>query len=258
MDLLKEKDATIFYMKFLKTILVTKDLKETLRMAQELGIDYTSVELLKMLRDLIKAYTQETSLPLEANNNIYEYLNLCRFSFDDTHSERVELCNEIIALLNVSKGKPPYPLYPSMINSYFENFMERIHHHVLYAVNPESEELLLSSVAELEYLILFLHSTLIDDEEFAFDISEDLVLSLEYLLATNHLLREDPTLLRDKLYLSRLRYILKNNDLLLQEYQGKPDDDCIFELDDEDEAIIKDKKFWKLHTKIKKKVEKNT
>lgn len=255
MDLNTEYNATVFYLKFLKAVFVTNDLNELLRMARELGIDYTSVELLKMLRDLIIPYTQNNSLPEHVNQNLYNYLNICRFEYDsEERKERFELCNEILGYINASKGKTPYPLYQSMINSYYSNFLERIKYHALFVTDPDIVTTILSSAAELEYLILFFHSTVIDKEEFEEDISEDLILSLVYLLANDHLLREDPSLLKDKLYLSRLSYVLKNNELLLQEHKGTPDEDCLFELDPEDEEALNNKKFWKLHQKIKNKV----
>ena len=255
MDLNNEYNATIFYLKFLRAIFVTNDLNELLRMARELGIDYTSLELLKMLRDLVIPYTQNNSLPEVSVQNLYNYLNICRFDIDeDDKKEHFEICNEILGYLNASKDKVQYPLYQSMINSFYYNFFERIKYHALFVAEPEIVTPILSSAAELEYLALFFHSEIIEDEAFEEDISEDLILSLTYLLAIDHLIREYPSLLKDKLFLSRLSYILNNNELLLKEHNGNPNDDCLFELAPDDEAALKDKKFWKLHQKIKKKV----
>lgn len=259
MDLKIERNATIFYLKFLRAIFVTNDLNELLRMARELGIDYTSLELLKMLRDLVIPHTQSNSLPEISVQNLYNYLNICRFEVDDDDKkERFEICNEILGYINSSKGKVQYPLYQSMINSFYSNFFERIKYHALFATEPEIVTPILSSATELEYLILFFHSEVIEEDEFEEDISEDLVLSLVYLLAVDHLLREYPSLLKDKLFLSRLSYILNNNELLFKEYNGSPDEDCLFELAPDDEDSLKDKKFWKLHQKSKKEGIKST
>ena len=254
MDLNDTRNSTIFYLKFLKAIFVTNDLNELLRMAKELGIDYISTELLKMLRDLIIPYTQNNSLPESVYQNLYAYLNICRFEVDEVDkSERFKICNDILGYINTSKGKTPYPLYQSMINSFYPSFLERIQYHSLYLTEPTVVENILCSATELEYLILFFHSTVIEDDEFE-DISEDLILSMVYLLATDHLLCENPSLLNDQLYISRLRFVLRNNELLLQAHNGNLIEECDFELNPEDASALSDKSFWKLHNKIKKKV----
>lgn len=256
MDLTDEKNATIFYLKFLKAIIVTQDLKSLLDMAENLGIDYTSVELLKMLEDFTRQVTASYSLPEESAHNIYSFLNICRFTCREAENqpERIELCNSIIGYLNSSKTNPPYRMYEMMINSYYVAFLDQLKFHISYALNPDAIKLLLSSVVELEYLILFMQSNLVEIDEFIEDFGEDLVLSQIYLLATDHLIREYPELLRDKTYVGRLRFVLDNNEMLLREHQGQPAEECVYELDSDDTDALEDKRFWKLHHKIKKMV----
>lgn len=255
MDLNTEYNATIFYLKFLKAVLVTKNLPDLLKMAEELGIDYKSLELLKMLRDLVSSYTKNNSLPHEVNQNLYNFINICRFEVNtDDRKERFSVCNDILGSINSSQDKEPYPLYQTMIGAYYPNLFEYFLNYALYVEEPDIIKEVLSSATELEFLILLFHSSIIEGEEFVYEISEDLILSLIYLLASDHLLREYPELLKDKLYLSRLNYILKNNEMLLEQYNGTIEEDCIFELGDGDEEMIKSKEFWKLHQKVKKKV----
>lgn len=255
MDFNNNTDATIFYLKFLKAIFLTENLTELLNTTEELEIDYKSIELLKMLRDFIRPQIENHSLPTNIAENLYTFVNISRFSYtEEDKKERFEVSNDIIGMLNCSKYNPELPLYQSLITSYFPNAKEAYNQLLMYRAEPSSTKAEFAAITEIEYIILYTHSNLVEIDEFIQDASEDLVLSLVYLFAIDHLLRESPMLLKDEKFLSRVRFILTNNELLLKQYHGQNDEECYFDLDETDEETIKDKKFWQLHQKIKKKI----
>lgn len=255
MDLNNITNATIFYLKFIKAIFLTDDLTSLLKLANELEIDYKSLELLKMLRDFVKPHTTNHSLPDNVANNIYTFVNIVRFSYTaEDKKERFEISNDIIGMLNESQGKKEYPLYQSLIASYFPKVKDAFNHSLSYINDPDVIKSEIAAITELEYIVLYSHSETLDIDEFIEDICEDLILSPVYLFAIDHLLREYPGIMKDDKFMSRIRFILKNNELLLDQYYGSLDEECFYDLDEDDEATVKDKNFWKLHEKVKKKV----
>lgn len=255
MDFNNINDSTIFYLKFLKAIFLTENLTELLKLAENLEIDYKSIDLLKMLRDFVRPQTQKHSLPSNVAENLYTFVNISRFSYTpEDKKERFEISNDIIGMLNGSKYNPELPLYQSLIASYFPNVKEAFNQGLAYRENPEVIKAELAAITEIEYIILYSHSDIVSIDEFIEDACEDLLLSSVYLFAIDHLLRENPNLLNDKKFMHRVRFILTNNELLLKQYNGALDEECFFDLDEDDEQTIKDEKFWKLHNKVKKKV----
>jgi len=255
MDLNNISNATKFYLKFLSAIFVTEDLNMLLTTAEQLGIDYSSIELLKMLKDLVVPYTLNNSLPDNVNQNIFSFVSICRdCGLEEDKKERYGICNDIIGLINSSLTKPPYPLYQAMINSYYPSFMKRFKNHISFLVEPGNIKTLMSHITEIEYLVLLFHSTTIENNDFLYLYSEDFVLSFPYLFAINHLLREEPNLLDDELFCSRLNFVLRNNEQLLKVHRGKMVEDCMFDLIPEDEETLGNKAFWKLNKQVKKKV----
>ena len=123
-----------------------------------------------------------------------------------------------------------------------------------YQNNPDLVKSELAAIAGLEYIILYTHSDVVDIDEFMEEVCEDLLLSSVYLVAVEHLLREFPNMKYDKRFMSRVRFVLRNNELLLKQYNGTLDEDCIYELNEDDEEAIKNDNFWKLHQKVKRKV----
>lgn len=255
MDLNNITNATIFYLKFIKAIFLTDDLTSLLKLANELEIDYKSLELLKMLRDFVEPHTINHSLPDNVANNLYTFVNIVRFSYTpEDKKERFEISNDIIGMLNESQGKKEYPLYQSLIDSYFPKFTDALNQALTYNSDPDIIKAEIGAITELEYVVLYSHSETVDIDEFIEDLCEDLILSPVYLFAIDHLLREHPEISKDDKFMSRVRFILKNNELLLKQYHGTLDEECFFDLDEDDEATVKDKNFWKLHEKVKKKV----
>lgn len=258
MDYNNVTDSTIFYLKFLQALLICDDLKEFLKEAEELEIDYTSIPLIEIFRDLIKAYTLNNSLPETISRNVIEYVNVCRFHSDtetkEETSKRFSVCNDIINYMNISKDKPEYPFYPSLINHLYRGLF-RPWNHFLYANNPEGMQQLLNSYLSLEYYVLYSHTELLGDIDFmAFGCS--FLLNGAYLESVEFLLQDIPTLANDPTFLRRIRKILKENENLLKEYQGNPVASSDSYLEDEDTEYVTDKYFWRLHNKVKKKIEK--
>ncbi len=250
MNLQNTRNVTIFYLKLLRAICVTKDLTDLLLKLDDLKIDYSSIELLKMLQKLIKPLTINTTLSEPIKKNLFNYINICRFVETDPeeHSERVSICNELIRMLNESENKPLFPFYKSMANKYFRRPFER----VLLALDYESMEDMLSVAAELEFLVLYFHSDEVSELDFIEDASEELLLNNWYLLCNISILSEFPELLCDRKYVSRIKFILDNNEALRRQYQGYQDEDCLFDLDQDDKEIIENKSFWKNQKRLRK------
>lgn len=248
-------DSTIFYLKFIKAIFLSDNLTELLNLTEEFGIDYKSVELLKMMRDFVRPQTKEHSLPKSVADNIYSFVNISRFAYTaEDKKERFAVSNDIIDMLNASQDKPELHLYQAAIASYFPNVKDTFLHLLAYQNNPDLVKLELAAIAGLEYIILYTHSDVVDIDEFMEDVCEDLLLSSVYLVAVDHLLHEFPNIKYDKKFMARVKFVLRNNELLLKQYNGTLDEDCIYELSEDDDEDIKNDDFWKLHEKVKKKV----
>ena len=108
MDFNNINDSTIFYLKFLKAIFLTENLTELLKLAENLEIDYKSIDLLKMLRDFVRPQTQKHSLPSNVAENLYTFVNISRFSYTpEDKKERFEISNDIITkLLQAAMSAP--------------------------------------------------------------------------------------------------------------------------------------------------------
>lgn len=255
MDFNEVEDSTAFYLKFLKALMVSEDLPAFLQEADELGIHYQSVPLLEMLRDLVKGYTYEHSLPPQIADCIYNFVGICRFIADTDEEDRKlrwAVCNEILGLLNESKGKEEYPFYPSLINHFYSGKLARLWNHLLYQGDSELGKQKLDTFTNLEYYILYSHTELLDEEEFLSFIC-DFLLNGSYLEIVQSLMRELPKLKQDAYFLKRVRRVLTENENLKQEYEGNPTD-SEYELDEDDDDIVKRKSFWRLHNKVKRKV----
>lgn len=254
---ISETYSTLLYLKFLQALLVCEDLNSFLLEAEELGVDYKSIPLLEMFRDIVGAYTTDYSLPAFIENNVTGFMNISRFSMPEednqNRTKRFEICNQIIAHVNGSKGKSEYPFYPSLINHLYHGIISRTWNHFLYANNPDAMKKLLDSYLSIEYYILYSHTAILQDQEFmAFGCN--FLLNGAYLESIEFLLNEIPELENDPLFIKRIRKILLENENLLNEYQGNPIEGSESYLEDGDEEFVKDKYLWKLHHKVKKKV----
>ena len=255
MDFNNINDSTIFYLKFIKAIFLSSNLTELLSLAEEFGIDYKSVELLKMMRDFVRPQTKEHSLPKSVADNIYSFVNISRFAYTaEDKKERFAVSNDIIGMLNGSQDKPELHLYQAAIASYFPSAKDTFFHLLAYQNNPEIIKEELAAIAGLEYIILYTHSDVVNIDKFMEEICNDLLLSSVYLVAVDHLLHEFPSMKYDKKFIDRVKFVLRNNELLLKQYNGTLDEDCMYELNEDDEDAIKDDKFWQLHQKVKRKV----
>ncbi len=256
---INETYSTILYLKFLQAMLVCEDLNEFLKEADELGIDYNSISLLEMFREIIEAYTTNHSLPSTIEANAASFVQMSRFSCPEEEKEnkskRVQICNDIVMKLNNSKGKEEYPFYPALINHLYHGIIFRTWNHFLYAKSPNEMKSLFDSYISIEYYIFYSHTELVKDSEFlAFGCS--FLLNGAYLEAIEFLLDEYPELENDPVFINRIRKILVENENLLSEYQGTPIKGSESFLEDEDEEFVKDKYFWKLHKKMKIKLNK--
>lgn len=257
MGTLSESYNTILYLKFLQALLVCDDLNEFLGEADELGIEYHTVSLLEMFREIITAYTTNHSLPSDIERNAISFIHLNRFYSEEESKEeksrRVEVCNDMISSINRSKGKEEYPFYPAFINHLYHGFLSRTWNHYLYANSPEAMKELFDSYIAIEYYILYSHTEILSDKEFMVFACEFL-LNGGYLEAIQFLLDEVPELENDPVFIKRIRKILNENENLLHEYEGQPVSESDTYLEEGDDELIKDKYFWKLHKKVKAKL----
>ncbi len=257
MSSIDEIYSTLLYLKFLQALLVCEDLKSFLEEADELGIDYKSISLLEMFNEIVGAYTKEHSLPFSIENNVTSFVNISRFSKPEEDrqdkAERFQICNQIISSINESRGKKEYPFYPTLINHLYHGIISRTWNHFLYANNPEAMKKLFDSYLSIEYYVLYSHAEIVNDQEFmAFGCS--FLLNGAYLESIEFLLDEIPELENDSIFIQRVRKILLENENLLSEYQGNPVASSESYLEDDDEGFVKDKYLWKLHNKVKKKI----
>lgn len=258
MDYTKEADSTMFYLKFLQALMVCDNMREFLEEAKELGIHYTSIAVLQTFKEIVDAYTSSWSLPSNISRNVIDYVSVCRFRSDEETKEetakRFDVCNDIINAINSSQGKPLYPFYTTIINQVYHGFVSKALNHIAYARNPEWMEEFLNSLLSLEYYVLYSHSHLLQDSEFM-EFGCSFLLNGTYLEAVDFLLRDIPELSNDPIFLRRIRKVLTENENLLSEYNGNPIDGSDSYLEDDDTEFVADKDFWKLHDKVKKKVE---
>lgn len=256
MGTVDEAYTTILYIKFLQAVLVCKDLNEFLKEADELGIEYTSLPVLEIFQELIGAYTQDHSLSTSIENNVLQFISIHRFHSKEEAKEerlrRVELCNQIVSSINRSRGKEEYPFYPALINHLYHGLF-KTWNHCLYANNPSAMKELLDSYISLEYYVLYSHTELLDDQEFML-FGCSFLLNGAYLESIQFLLDEIPELENDPVFLQRIRRILTENENLLNEYQGSPVPESESYLEDGDEEYVKDKYFWKLQRKVKRRL----
>lgn len=254
-----ETYSTILYLKFLQALLVCKDITEFLEEADEFGIDYKTVSVLEIFSQIIGAYTTEHSLPRDIENNVLNFLSIQRVPNENEEKEersrRIEICNGIISCINRSKGKPEYPFYPSLINHLYHGFIFKTWNHYLYANSPDQMKDLFDSYISIEYYVLYSHAEILNDQEFML-FACNFLLNGAYLEAIEFLLDEIPELENDPIFIARIRKILIENENLLSEYQGNPIEGSESYLEDEDEEYVKDKYFWKLHRKVKKRLTK--
>lgn len=255
MDYHNEEDATIFYLKFIQSIMCQECLEEFLEEAEEFGIQYTSIAVLEMIRDLVKAYTEKTSLPEEISKNIFQFVSHCRFVEEDSEGKkrRFQVCNEIIESLNRSRNYPRYPFYESIINYFYTNLVERTLVHARLSVDKENMEEELRACVVMEYYILYAQGPLVSEEEFM-SFGVNFLLNDSYLGIVRNMLIKLPKLRKDHIFLKRTSKILDYNEDLLAEAEGHPDPNSDCTLDEGDTDIVQDKDFWKLHNKVKMKV----
>ena len=228
-----EKDCTIFYLKFIQAMMCQTDLDDFLKEADELGIHYTSLPVLEMMRDLVKAYSNGYSLPKEIKDNIFSYLQRARYVQEEesleNHAKRFSLCNDIIRVLHDSMRSPEYPFYVSFIRRFYPNPIKSLIMQLRSITDPEEGKEIVRTFAATEYYILYSHSSLLSDEEFM-GVGANFLLNGAYLMCIENLLKQYPELGESPLFLERTSKILDYNDALMDEYQGKPnsDADCIF------------------------------
>ncbi len=258
MDYTRPEDCTIFYLKFLQALFCQKDIVDFLEEAKELGIHTTSIPLLEITRDLVKAYTKGYSLPEEISYNIFYFVQEGRFAQEEEDSleekkVRCDVCNEIISAINSSKGKREYPFFPALINHFYINLVERTLSHAAYNQNPESLKDFLRDCTSIEYYILFSHTSLVEEKDFM-SYGWNFLLNDVYLHCVQLLLRDIPLLRKDETFLGRVSVILDYNDALKREADGHPDENCDCTLEEDDSEIVNSKAFWKLQKKLKQKV----
>lgn len=257
MSTIDETYNTILYLKFLQALLVCDNLNEFLNEADELGISYDSVPVLEMFDEIVGAYTLEHSLPFTIENNVLNFVSMQRFCVQDDSVEekrkRTQICNHIISCINGSKGKKEYPFYPALINHLYHGIVFKTWNHYLYANSPDEMKALFDSYISLEYYVLYSHTEALSEQEFMM-FGCSFLLNGAYLEAIQFLLDEIPELANDSTFIKRIRKILTENENLLSEYQGSPIAESDSYLEDGDEEYVKDKYFWKLQRKVKKRL----
>ena len=247
MNFERTEDCTIFYLKFLQTMLCQEDISAFLKEVEEFGVSTSSIALLELLKELIYQYTQSTSLPEEVVKNVYYFVNEHRFQEEqEGRKERCEVCNEIINLLNRSTSFPAFPFYQSLVNRYYTSPLQRLNEHLSLITEPGRVKRDMSNFTAYEYLIFLSHTYLVSEEEF--------LLNDVYLVCIPILLSEIPKLKDDVVFQRRVNYVLKCNEALSAIEKGAEDEAFPYELDAGDEAILHNKMFWKLHRKLKTKM----
>ena len=257
MDYNTVEDATLFYLKFLQNVMIQEDLGDFLDEAEELGIQYTTLPFLELTRDLVKAYTKHTRLPLKINDNLFYFVGKCRFiSEKETSSNRkrrFQLCNEIVEAIHDSSFKPQYPFYQSLANYFYLNPVERALYCARLSLEEEGAKQQIRALAGSEYYILYSQSTLVTEEEFI-EFAVNYLLNFGYLRVVRNLLQKIPKLRHDEVFLTRTKKVLDLNDQLLEEAKGNPILECECTLEEDDKEIVENKSFWKLQEKVKRKV----
>ncbi len=254
------ENNTLVCLKFIQSMLVQQDVKEFLEEAKNEEFDYTSIAMLQLTRDYVKALTMDYSLPDDVKYNVESYVSTCRFEVfnqeesEDERKKRFEISNDIVCLIHGSYGKEPYPYFPSLINHFYPHSFSRTLMHLQYLSNTDIIKEQLCMLTTLEYYILLSH-LILEDEEFM-EIGVAFLLQDSYFIGVTALLDSYPYLEDNPTFLKRVKKILTYNEELLAIYHGAPEESSDYYLEESDMDIVGDRRFWKQHQKLKKKMAK--
>ena len=165
--------------------------------------------ILESLKNIVEAHVENGDLSNDVISNINNYLEQARDFKDENRSKRIEIINEIIITMNKQD-------YDNLLLFYRIQLMDR-RKNFKYGINYSSDEIKaeMNNVHESichDLVVIESHSEDVSDEEFVTEYLPDLTNSSLYYESLNMILKENPSVFKDRTFYNRMMCILNLNN----------------------------------------------
>jgi len=166
------------------------------------------ISVLRVFKQIVSEFVKHNFLEMHIKDNIYSFLMYGRNIKDKFNEEKINIINEITIILNCQKED-------KSLNFYIEQLLDRREN-----LNQLKKLCLNDILQEIKYvdesiyndfIVLVSHGDDTSDEDFNNVYLENLVENNYYYESLNVILKECPSLFKNKLFVSRVKKVLESN-----------------------------------------------
>lgn len=173
------------------------------------------IDVLSVLKYIVEVYSEQKCLAPNIKNNIYNILVDGRNINDENYKERIELINETIHILNASKDDQVMLFYLGEVYNR-RNHSKEIKKWTLD--NLKSEIPYIEESICNDFNLIGSHSESTSEEEFMNYYLPVFIDNEYYYESLNTVLRECPSLFKNKLFIKRVKQVLSSNKTIHKDF----------------------------------------